>query len=99
MTRRKGELSSRKIDRDWPYQVAIRADQVAGENYDIKREFCRGLTLAPRGHSVRRDQTDYIAFCFADRAHAELFRDRFGGEHFNPKDRGRRSNWVQWRKH
>jgi hypothetical protein len=98
MTRRKGELSSRKIDRDWPYQVAVRADQVAGENYLIKHEFCRVLSLAPRGHSVRRRDADYVVFCFAERVHAELFRERFGGEHFDPKDRGRGSNWVHWRK-
>jgi hypothetical protein len=98
MARRRGELSGRKIDRDWPYQVAIRADQVGGENYHIKHEFCRVLSLAPRGHSVRRGDKDYVVFCFADRAHAELFQERFGGEHFDPKDRGRGLNWAQWRK-
>ncbi|MBO0755514.1 MAG: hypothetical protein J2P54_06610 [Bradyrhizobiaceae bacterium] len=98
MTRRKGEVSSRKIDRDWPYQVAVPADQVAGENYNIKHEFCRVLSLAPRGHSVRRGHTDYVVFCFADPAHAGMFRERFGGEPFDPKDRGRGSHWAQWQK-
>ena len=55
MTRRKGELTSNRIDREWPHQVALPADQVRGENYDITYDFCRGLSLCPRGHTVRRE--------------------------------------------
>jgi hypothetical protein len=29
-------------------------------------------------------------FCFAEREHAEQFRDRFGGEFIDPKDRRKR---------
>jgi len=35
MTRRKGELSAAGIDRGWPHQVALPADQVTGANYNI----------------------------------------------------------------
>jgi hypothetical protein len=49
MTRRKGELSANRIDREWPYQVAVRADQIMGKNHDIIHEFCRGLSLCPCG--------------------------------------------------
>jgi hypothetical protein len=37
--------------------------------------------------SFRRDDTDMLVFCFAERVHAEQFRDRFGGEFIDPKDR------------
>ena len=29
---------------------------------------------------------------------AEKFRLHFGGERFDPKDRGRGSNWAQWKR-
>jgi hypothetical protein len=97
MTRRKGELTANGIDRGWPYQVALEADKVAGRNYNFVHAFCRELSLTPRGHSVRRENIEYVVFCFADPAHADLFRKHFGGERFDPKDRGRGANWHQWR--
>jgi hypothetical protein len=45
MTRRRGELTRRTIDRDFPHQVALPADQVMGKNYDLTREFCCDLSL------------------------------------------------------
>jgi hypothetical protein len=90
--RRKGELSAAGIDRGWPHQVALPADQVTGAKFDIVHGFCKGLSLCERGHCVRRDNVGYVVFCFADPAHAELFRARFNGERFDPKDRGRGSN-------
>ena len=35
MSRRKGELTSGRINREWPYQVALPADQLLGKNYDV----------------------------------------------------------------
>jgi hypothetical protein len=35
----------------------------------------------------RRDDADMLVFCFADRAHAEQFRERFGGEFIDPMSR------------
>jgi len=53
------------------------------------RFFCEEhqLSLCTRDHSFRRDHTDMLVFCFAQRAHAEQFRDRFGGEIIDPKSR------------
>jgi hypothetical protein len=98
MTRPKGELTGARIDREWPYQVAVPADHVAGESYKITHNFCRDLSLCTRGHSVRRDGIEYRVFCFADPAHADLFRERFNGERFNPKDRGCGNEWHVWQK-
>jgi hypothetical protein len=49
--------------------------------------FCEGLSLCPRGHSFRRDDTDMSVFCFSVRADADKFQQRFGGEFIHPKDR------------
>jgi hypothetical protein len=86
---RKGELSKGTIDRQWPHQVALRADFVAGRNFTLIHDFCRGLSLCSRGHSFRRGNRDYVVFCFADHTHADQFKDRFGGEIIDPKDRPR----------
>jgi hypothetical protein len=98
MTGRKGELTRATVDREWPHQVALPADRVKGANNAVIHEFCRGLSLYPRNHTVRRDDVTYIVFCFAKPSHAERFRERFGGERFDPEDRGRGSAWFLWRK-
>jgi hypothetical protein len=87
MVYRKGELSKGTIDREWPHQVALRAQCCTGHNYVTIRLFCEGLSLCPRGHSFRRNDADMNIFCFAKRADAELFQARFGGELLEPKDR------------
>jgi hypothetical protein len=89
MVYRKGELSKSTIDREWPHQVALAADFVAGANYAIIHTFCRDehLSLCPRGHNFQRDDTWYVCFCFAERHHAELFQKRFGGEFTDPAHR------------
>ena len=87
MVYRKGKLSKGTIDREWPHHVALAASRCSGHNCITIRLFCEGLSLCPRGHSFRRDDTDMIVFCFAERAHAEQFQERFGGEFIDPKPR------------
>ena len=87
MVYRNGELSKGTIDRQWPHQVTLPAQRCTGHNYVSIRLFCEGLSLCPRGHSFRRDDIDFVVFCFADRAHADQFHERFGGEVIDPKDR------------
>jgi hypothetical protein len=50
------------------------------------------------GTRFQRGGIEYHVFCFADPAHADLFWERFGGERFEPADRGRGASWHQWRK-
>jgi hypothetical protein len=82
---RKGELSKGTIDREWPHQVALRADRCTGPNYITIRLFCEELSLCQRGHTFYRDGVDFRVFCFAERAHAEQFQQHFGGEIIEPK--------------
>jgi hypothetical protein len=83
----KASWSKGTIDREWPHQVALPAARCTGHNYVTIRLFCEGLSLCPRGHCFDRDSTDWNVFCFADRAHAEQFHYRFGGEFIHPKSR------------
>jgi hypothetical protein len=57
MSRRKGELSKGTIDREWPHQVAMRADQCTGHNYrTIHYVISAGnLSHCSRGHFFYRD--------------------------------------------
>jgi hypothetical protein len=98
VSRRKGELSPAGIDRGWPYQVALRADECKGTHYRTLHSFCLGLSLCSRGHAVRYEDEWWQVFCFAEKAHADAFRVRFGGEHFDPRDRGRGASWAKWDK-
>ena len=89
MTRRKGELTSAQVDRDYPFQVimpASRCTLAAGKAIDA---FCKDLSLAPRGHSVVRNDEWHHVFCFRLQADAERLMANFGGEWFDPTTRGR----------
>ncbi len=98
MVYRKGELSAAMVDRDWPYQVALPASTSRNGGHVAIREFCKDLSLCPRGHSVFHGGAWWNVFCFAEAEHAEKFTRRFGGEKFDSRRRGKGSNWAQWRK-
>ena len=96
--RRKGELSPAGIDQGWPHQVALPASASLAGGTKAIHEFCKDLTLGPRGHSVNHDEQWYNVYCFSQAADAGTFMRRFGGERFDPKLRGRGSNWAKWNK-
>jgi hypothetical protein len=98
MVYRKGELSSTDIDRNWPHQVVLSARACEGTGYDDIHEFCKDLTLCSRGHSVCDGGEWFHVYCFADPAHAEKFKQRFGGEKFDPSQRGRGKSWARWKR-
>ena len=90
MVRRKGELSRSMIDAGWPHQVAVTAETCRGDGYITTHYFCEGLSLCPRHGYFRRDDRDYVVFCFADAADAEVFCERFNGEMISTKKQQRR---------
>ena len=91
MVKRKGELSQRTIEREWPFQVAVTAETCLGGGYVTTHYFCDSLSLCPRHGYFRRDDRDYVVFCFAEAEHAELFRARFNGEVVSTKKQGRKA--------
>lgn len=93
--RRKGELSPAGIDRGWPHQVALPARFCERGGYDEIHEFCRNLSLCNRGHSVFEKEWFHV-YCFAEPEHAERFMKQFGGEKFDPPQRGRGNSWARW---
>jgi hypothetical protein len=96
--RRKGELSPARIDREWPHQVALPANTSEQDGYKTIHEFCKDLSICSRGHSVFHEDQWFNFYCFADPGDAEKFMKRFGGERFDPKQRGKGSNWARWKK-
>jgi hypothetical protein len=67
MSRRKGELSPNRVDREWPHQIMLPANDVLGQNYNAVHAFCADLSLCPRGHSIVKDDKWHHVFCFAEK--------------------------------
>jgi hypothetical protein len=90
MVYRKGELSKGMMDRQWPHQVSLPASRRGGDNDVTIRLFCdeRQLSLCTRAQSFHRDDTNHIVFCFADRAHAEQFREQSARVHQSERPPG-----------
>lgn len=100
MVYRKGELSPAAIDKGWPHQVAL-GQLGAREQYHRHEEItveCAGRSRCDRGHAVFHDGSWWNINCFADPADAAWFLKRFGGELFDPRDRGRGTSWARWHK-
>jgi hypothetical protein len=83
--RRKGELSKAGIDRGWPHQIVLKANDCLGQNNTQMRAFCADLSLCPRGHSFVEHDEWMRVWCFAEKVDAEKFRVQFGGAWFDPK--------------
>lgn len=88
MSRRKGEITKAAIDRGWPYQVSLDADTVRRRFAEIEA-VTQQFSRAPRGHAYRRNDRDYVVYCFADPHHAEQFATLFDGQEMTPDSRPR----------
>jgi hypothetical protein len=88
MTRARGPLSRTLVNREYPHQVLVRAENVGGKMLDKVTDFHVKLGIPTKSRSIRKDDACYSLYCFADRKHAELFRVMFGGEVIQVKSKG-----------
>jgi hypothetical protein len=74
MTGRKGEITRGDLKRKWPRHVALPAEKGRGlKNSEVI--FCAAGVYRQRRslNSLRRDNRDFVVFCFSEPEHAEAF--------------------------
>jgi hypothetical protein len=80
MTRYKGRVSARAIERDFPHIVEMAVPPHGfGSRLDTMYEWhrSRGIEVR-RGRGRHEDDTDYVRWCFADPHIATAFAAKFG---------------------
>jgi hypothetical protein len=80
MTRARGQPPRTLLNREYPHQVLVRAENVRGNTLNKVADFHVKLGITTKSRSIRKDDAWYSLYCFAEREHARLFQVMFGGE-------------------
>jgi len=74
MSRRERETTRADLRRKWPCHVVPPADEVRGlMNSEVVHTSAASLSSEPLTYSLRRDDLDFVVFCFTKPEHAEAF--------------------------
>jgi hypothetical protein len=93
MGKRKGEPSRTVLDAQFPHQISIPDEWFKGSDYVAVRLHADSLSVATRTHSYCHQDRWHTVFRFREKADAEAFQKKFGGEWFDPSRRGRGGRW------
>jgi hypothetical protein len=80
MTRARGQPTRSSIDREYPHQVIVPAEDVGGKHLAMVEAFHAQLDVLARSRSVFNDDRWYQIYCFREAHQARGFQAIFGGE-------------------
>lgn len=86
MTRRKGERTVRANEREFPHIVEMSLPEGGlGRTLDLIYDFHQERRIeVRRGGFRRRNDRDFVRWCFVSHADATAFESRFGGQVLAP---------------
>ncbi|RWC64265.1 hypothetical protein [Mesorhizobium sp.] len=90
MVTRSGGPTPARIDREWPFQVALPDDLCVDRNFALIKKFCDEQGLPHMTRQVQAiwpggEYENWRLHCFADTTTAQAFLVHFGGVMFDPK--------------
>jgi hypothetical protein len=80
MTRAHGQSSRSTLNREYPHQVLVLADNIGGSTFNRALAFHKQADVPIQNYEARKDDKWYLLFCFAERKNALAFQLAFGGE-------------------
>ena len=83
MTRARGQSSRSKLNRKYPHQVLVLADNIRGPTFNRALAFHKQAHVPIQNYTARKDDRWHLLFCFAERKNALAFQLAFGGDLFD----------------
>lgn len=87
MRRRQDWPSKWTINQEWPFRVAVRAEQIKGSGYSRMEAFCEGRSVCKRtfGYYDTEECEHRLVYCFANEGDAQEFTAEFAGKMLPPR--------------